>query len=346
MGYRMRETGGKLSSAEFDRVILKHIAKDYLGKPFAARRKGLSVTEHVSLAAELKKKRKLFTASASSFDPHTGEMLVYRAALACSLSGKKPLQLTLSMCFPTGSEEKEMRSFFLAAKKAAEKLKLQFSDISCAREETGKPFISVTVFGETIEDEGVVKEVPETIEAEELFIVLVGYPAKEGTILLREKYRELLEKRYPRHFLYDEELEKSLVNPELYDVLLKNNPFIYSEPLEEGGIFGALWQLSEQTHLGMEVKLQEIKLAPLTVEICETLDISPYEMLSGGSFLGICRDADKAIDLCAEAGEAACLIGVLKKGNDKLIINDDERRHLEPFRTDSLNWLLLNEQNK
>ena len=168
-------------------------------------------------------------------------------------------------------------------------------------------------------------------------IIMLGTAGAEGSMIMRKLYAEKLEGKYSKSFLETERLmdeAKSLLRPEFVKKLF---PYIkYSLAAGEGGIFAALWELSEQTHLGMTINLQDIMIDTLTIEICETLDTDPYVLLSGGCMIIISDAPEAAVAICAEAGIKAAVIGTLEKGNDKKIINNDELRFLEPFREDSL----------
>lgn len=104
----------------------------------------------------------------------------------------------------------------------------------------------------------------------------------------------------------------------------------------EGGIFGALWEIGAASKAGMEVDLQKIMLKQETVEICEFFDINPYMLISGGCMLMVTDHGNMLADRLNEAGIPASVIGRIKEGNDKIILNGEERRFLEPPRADEL----------
>ena len=73
-----------------------------------------------------------------------------------------------------------------------------------------------------------------------------------------------------------------------------------------------------------------------TVEICEYFDVNPYGLISSGAMLMATEDGESLVkDLC-EAGIPATVIGKAVAGNDRVIIREDERRFLEPPKTDEL----------
>lgn len=104
----------------------------------------------------------------------------------------------------------------------------------------------------------------------------------------------------------------------------------------EGGIFGALWEMAEASGVGLSIDLKKIPVKQETIEICEFFDVNPYELISSGCMLMASSDGNALVRALAEAGISAMVIGKATEGNDRVIINDDERRFLEPPKTDEL----------
>lgn len=341
----MKLQAGKITTAQFDRTVSKFAGSCYLGKPFAARREGLSVMDHIARAAEIKSRRVIYTECIAGQIPYVAGLTVYRACLQALAAGIKPKQAALTMVFPLEAVEGDMRPYMIAATNAAYETGILFSDVNVRRSQIQIPEISVSVTGVW---KGAKKgsdaepgDERTDFEAEKKYvgeasIVLIGKAAMEGTILLRELQAERLSKNYSNQFLDTTGLKEKIYPRRVIEALTKYNK--YSVVPGEGGIFGALWELSEQLHLGMKVDLTKIKLDALTVEICETLDISPYEMMGGGAVIMVTDAPEAAVAMCAEMGFDATIIGVLQKTNDKLIINGEETRYLEPFRGDSMNY--------
>jgi len=86
----------------------------------------------------------------------------------------------------------------------------------------------------------------------------------------------------------------------------------------------------------MEVDLHKIQLKQETVEICEFFDLNPYMLISGGCMLMVTDRGNLLADRLKEAGIPAAVIGRIKEGNDRIILNGEERRFLEPPKADEL----------
>ena len=106
--------------------------------------------------------------------------------------------------------------------------------------------------------------------------------------------------------------------------------------ISEGGVFGALWELAECSGVGLEIELKKIPLRQETVEICDFYGLNPYQMVSGGSMLMAAEDGNGLVHRLAQEGIPAVIVGKATAGNDRVILNGEERRFLELPQTDEI----------
>jgi hydrogenase maturation factor len=104
----------------------------------------------------------------------------------------------------------------------------------------------------------------------------------------------------------------------------------------EGGIFGALWEVAEGSGCGLEINLLDIPIRQETVEVCEEFGINPYELISSGSMLITTPDGLGVVRQLQKAGINAAVVGKVTKGNDRVLLSGDEKRFLEPPKSDEL----------
>ena len=104
----------------------------------------------------------------------------------------------------------------------------------------------------------------------------------------------------------------------------------------EGGIFGALWEMAESAGVGLEIELKKIPIKQETVEICEFFGINPYQLISSGAMLMAAEDGNRLVMNLKKAGIAATVIRKATDSNDRVIWNGEERRFLEPPKSDAL----------
>lgn len=167
-------------------------------------------------------------------------------------------------------------------------------------------------------------------------IVVTKWIGLEGTsILAKEKEEELLSK-FPRHLVdeakdYDRMMS---VIPEAA-IAVKSNVSAMHD-ITEGGVFGALWELAESAGVGLTVDLKKLPIKQTTVEICNFYDINPYELMSSGSMLMATDNGHDLVRALEEEHIHAVVVGKVTDSNDKIVINGDETRFLEPPKTDEL----------
>ncbi len=172
-------------------------------------------------------------------------------------------------------------------------------------------------------------------------ILLTKWAGIEGTSILAKEKQEELRSRFSEDFImraqkFDQMLS---VLPEAA-VAVKSGVGAMHD-VTEGGVFGALWEMAEGSGVGLEIELKKIPLKQETVEICEFFGISPYTLISSGAMLMAASDGNRlAFDL-KQAGIPAAVIGKATDGKERVLLNGEERRFLEPPKTDELYQVVL-----
>ena len=92
------------------------------------------------------------------------------------------------------------------------------------------------------------------------------------------------------------------------------------------------WNLLEITGYAGVVIFYQIPIRQETVEICEFFDLNPYQLGSTGSLLLAAPDGNRLVLDLKQQGIPAVVIGKATADNDRVVINEDERRFLEPLR--------------
>ena len=133
-------------------------------------------------------------------------------------------------------------------------------------------------------------------------IVMTGWAGDLGSAALLQARRTELEKRLPASFLERAAARLEGVSQGAEGLGRAGSPAGAETPGLEGlpqgvlwaatgedGVFGALWRLGEAAGTGLWVDLARIPLLQETIEICETADVSPYE-LPWGAFLWLAEN--------------------------------------------------------
>ena len=274
-----------------------------------------------------------------SSDPITGAikdigtLAVHITANDIASSGAEPVALMLTILLPEGSREEELRAMMQDMEAVCARLNIEIAgghtEVTRA---VSQPIVTVTGIGKIKRDK--VIKTAGALPGQE--IVMTKWAGLEGTaIIAAEKYDELIA-RYPKGFIDGAKsmIEYISVVPEA--MIAGGIGATSMHDVTEGGIFGALWEIGAAAKVGMEVFLDKILLKQETVEICEFYDINPYMLISSGCLLIITDRANLMVDKLKEAGIAAAVIGRITSGNDRIIIYGDERRYLEPPKSDEL----------
>lgn len=320
---------GKVPESVLKRSILKQI---HTKRPEV--KLGAAVGEDcaaVKLAAD-----ELFVLST---DPITGTVVdIGELAIQINLNdlasaGAEPVGVMLTVLLPKEITEPEICAMMKQVEEACERANVQV--MGGHTEVTGavnQPVITVTGVGKVKEGAMV-----STAGARAgMDIVVSKWIALEGTsILAKEKQRELLE-RFSESFVFRAQKFDQMLSviPEAATAVKSGVSAMHD--VTEGGIFGALWEMAEASGVGLEIELKKIPLKQETVEICEYFGISPYELISSGSMLMASEDGNRLVLELKKAGISACVIGKATAGSDRVLLNGEERRFLEPPKTDEL----------
>lgn len=173
-------------------------------------------------------------------------------------------------------------------------------------------------------------------------IVVTKYIGGQGASLVAFKKEEELLSRFPRTLVkqtQDFSSRKALsVLPEA-QIALRHGT-VCMLPVNEGGIFAALWDLAKLCRSGLSVELKKIPMKQSIVEVCNFYDLNPYELLSSGCLLFAAKDAEALVAELYEAGIPAAIIGRLTDDNDKIITNGEETRYLDLPKPDQIRQVL------
>lgn len=262
-----------------------------------------------------------------------GSSAIVAACNDVACSGATPMGVSVTMLLPTFYNEETLRGIMKDMDDACEKCGVDIisghTEVTRAVKE---PLIMVTAMG-TVNKEQMLHS--SKVRAG-MDIVATKWVGLEGTaILAKEKEAELRE-RYAQPFIDNAKVFGQMMSiiPEAA-VAMKSGASAMHD-VSEGGIFGALWELAESAGVGLEIELKKIPIRQETIEICEFFDLNPYKILSGGCLLIATWDGNGMVREMEKAGISAVVIGKATDNNDRVLLNEDERRFLETTQTDEL----------
>lgn len=274
-----------------------------------------------------------------STDPITGTVEdigtlgVHVTANDLASSGAEPIGVLVTLLLPESIFESDIKEIMQEIESACASLNMQVmgghTEVTKA---VNQPILSVTGVGKVQEDSLILTSGAKPGQD----IVVTKWIAMEGTsIIAKEKEEELLEK-FPEPFVKEAQKFDQFLSVVNEAATAVKSGVSAMHDITEGGIYGALWEMAEASGVGLEIELKKIPIRQETVEICEVYDMNPYGLISSGSMLIATDNGHDLVGILEKNGIYATVIGKVIEGNDRVILNDDERRFLEPPKSDEI----------
>ena len=274
-----------------------------------------------------------------STDPITGtakdigKLAIQITANDLASAGAEPIGVMLTILLPDGTREIALKRIMEQMECACREAKMQILG--------GHTEVTAVVNQPVVNVAGVAKAKKGSLISTAgaragMDIVVSKWVGIEGTMIFAKEKEAELKDHFPADFVdtaigFDRYLS---VVPEA--AVATQSSVAAMHDVTEGGLFGALWEMAEASGVGLEIDLKKIPIRQETVEICEYFDVNPYGLISSGMMLMASADGNALVLALQEAGIPATVIGKATEGNDRVIIRDEERRFLEPPKTDEL----------
>ncbi len=113
----------------------------------------------------------------------------------------------------------------------------------------------------------------------------------------------------------------------------------------EGGVLGAVYEMSRASGLGFVLEEATIPVAPETAAVCSVLNLNPLRLISSGALLvAVAKGKEKdVVAAVMRAGSRAAVIGKFRKGKRTLVHEDGEKEEVTDAPTDEI-WKLISRQ--
>lgn len=320
---------GKISEAALSRAVLKQLKSSRSEVLF-----GGAVGEDCS-AVRLKEGE----CSVFSVNPVIGTGKVMGVLAVCSAvnnlvaSGAEPVGVMVTLILPENFKESRLKELTEEIDSVCEEINIQVmgghTEVSAAVRE---PVFSVTAVGKA--EEG--KLLHASSAGEDQDVVMSKWIGMEGSVaIVSAKEKELLD-RFPRTMIENlKALKKGCCAAKEAALAVKSGVSAMHD-VSSGGIYGALYELSEAAGIGLEIDLRAIPIRQETVEICEYLGLNPYYLKSGGSMLMVCHHGQELVKVLEKEGIHAAVIGRTTSEKAKVVLNEGEVSYLERPKADEL----------
>lgn len=315
---------GKISESVLKRTIIKEIK--YKRKDV---KKGASVGNDGAVFASLGRDM------ASSVATYSGDFLLSsRRAFAAAVNsvaskGAEPAAVMVSILMPVSEKESHLRSVMTQLNSLGESMNVQIAGGHTeTSENVAVPVVTVTAFGYMYEN--YIQGDGKSDITAGMDVVMIGEAGLEGTAVLATEREDQLRERFNRSYINRaKEFADEILTADEAAVAVRHGAKAMHDT-SKGGVFGALWELGEYLKCGMNIDLKAIPIRQETVEICEYFDMNPYFIHSQGGIIIVTDRGEELVQTVRRSGKTAEIIGCTAEGHDKAVINNDEKRFLEP----------------
>ncbi|MDF2821555.1 MAG: hypothetical protein K0R15_1996 [Clostridiales bacterium] len=262
-----------------------------------------------------------------------GTLALHAAANDLAASGAEPVGIMLTILLPEKFPEGSLREIMKEIEQGCILLNMEImgghTEVTRA---VNQPIISVTGIGK-VKKGKVIKTSGAKIGQD---VVVSKWVGLEGTsIIANIKEDELLTKYTPTFVEEAKNLIQYISVIEESKIAL-NYEVTSMHDVTEGGIYAALWEVAAASNVGMEVELNKLPIRLETVEICEHFDLNPYKLISSGCLVMTTNKGWELVKELESKGIKATIVGKITKGKERVVLSEDERKYLEPAKSDEL----------
>lgn len=274
-----------------------------------------------------------------SCDPITGavkdigSLAVHITANDLAASGAEPVGLMLTILLPSDAEEEDLKKIVRDVNETCEALNIAvMGGHTEVTPVVNQPVICVTGIGKIKKDKYL--SLKKAQKGQD--IIMTKWAGLEGTAIIASEKEVELKVHYNHEFIEQAKALKQYISVVPESKIAQEHGVVLMHDATEGGLFGALWELAANAQKGVEVVLESIPIKQETVEICEYFELNPYKLISSGSMLMITDDGHSLVQKLLDSGIQAAIIGKITDGNERIVIQEETRRSLEPAKADEL----------
>ncbi|MDR0357274.1 MAG: AIR synthase family protein, partial [Clostridiales Family XIII bacterium] len=221
-----------------------------------------------------------------------GSLAVHVSCNDIATNGVEPLGVLLTVLLPPETSEAQIEKLMAQAAETAERLGVEIigghTEITDA---VTKPVVASTAVGRGIAKARGRSDIGMKQGDR---ILMTKKAAMEGTGIIVSDYGKEL-----GDILTEE--ERGIALAMLDDVSVVREGVIAGSigvsamhDITEGGVLGAIWEMCRLSDTGAEIREEAVPIDPVTVKICERLDLDPLRLISSGSMMIVARPGESA----------------------------------------------------
>jgi hydrogenase maturation factor len=150
-------------------------------------------------------------------------------------------------------------------------------------------------------------------------IIMTKTAGIEGTAIISKDNEEYLLKKIDKATIEGAKKFINSISVIKEGIIAGNFGATAMHDITEGGVLGAVWELTEASGTGALIFKDKIPVAYETKTISEIFGIDPLRLISSGSMLITCKNGNSLVEKLEEAGVKASIIGKTTKSLKKII---------------------------
>lgn len=248
------------------------------------------------------------------------------------VKGAKPIAVQVAITMPTESGEQELGKLMREINSVCNKLGMSIcGGHTAVSENVTNPIVVFTIIGKTCYN---VTDLYDVKPGQQ--IVMTKSIALGGTGVISHLEKNKLSERFTPGFVEKcEDFINHISVKKECEIALANGAVALHD-ISTGGAFAGFWEITTPTGYGVEIMQNNIPVWQEAIEVAEIFDINPYVLDGTGSLLIVTENGESMVEKLEAEGINAAVVGVITQGKDRVIINAEEKRYLEPQRGDEL----------
>ena len=266
-----------------------------------------------------------------------GRLAIHITCNDIASNGVEPLGIMLAMMLPIGTTISEIETIMMQAQEVASSLGVEIigghTEITPA---VNRPVIVSTAIGRTLAGGS---QKAENMRPGDV-ILMTKQAGLEGTGIIASDFADQLSAVLTEEEIAEAKGYMNMVSVVKEGVAAGNMGTAGMHDITEGGVLGAVWELSEIAGVGVELEEDKIPVSDVTRKICDHFGINYLRLISSGCMMIIVHpDREQAVvDAIHSVGVDVTRIGHVKEhGAPRVLIGKDGvARSIEPPESDEL----------
>lgn len=266
-----------------------------------------------------------------------GRLAIHITCNDIASNGVEPLGIMLAMMLPIGTTVGEIETIMMQAQEVASSLGVEIigghTEITPA---VNRPVIVSTAIGRTLAGGS---QKAENMRPGDI-ILMTKQAGLEGTGIIASDFADQLSEVLTAEEIAEAKGYMNLVSVVKEGVAAGNMGTAGMHDITEGGVLGAVWELSEISGVGVELEEDKIPVSEVTRKICDHFGINYLRLISSGCMMIIVHpDREETVmEAIRNVGVDVTRIGrVMEQGAPRVLIGKDGVvREIDPPESDEL----------